>query len=312
VSLVDLARDVPAASGWRSSPRPDASAPRTVDEGRLYLIVLDTMHIDPSRTPVFRRRAVEFVQRYLGPNDRAAVAHIGYSGKTQEFTSDIPRLVRSINGAIGEKTGSPGVNNANADPDLNVEPDRERRIRDHMAQRFVFELAELAQALAAVQRPRKAMVLFSEGLDVDPSDFAQSDLRDEIQIMFAAAAKANVTIYSVDPRGVPSIGDEMMQIGPALSPQARTTSPAVALYRESRVAQGSLRNFAEQTGGLAWVGSADFDRGFRAIVDDNSTYYLLGYYSDRPERDGKFRSVSVSVKRRGVAVRARKGYFAAK
>jgi VWFA-related protein len=313
VSLVDLPGDVPAASSWHASMPLPAGAPALSPEGRLYLIVLDTMHIDPSRTPVLRRQARAFVERYLGPHDRAAIAHIDYPGRSQEFTSDVALLVRSIDGAIGEKTGSATVNQANADPDLvesGVAPDREQRLRRHMAERFVFEVGELAKSLSAIERPRKALVLFSEGLDVDSGDIDEANLREEIQIMLTAAARANVTIYTIDPRGVPSIGDEMMQInGRSTLPSGRSPSPAIGLYRESAVAQGSLRNFAEETGGLAWVGSADLDRGFRAIVDDNSTYYLLGYYSGDPPHDGKFRKLSVSVKRRAVAVRARKGFY---
>jgi VWFA-related protein len=84
----------------------------------------------------------------------------------------------------------------------------------------------------------------------------------------------------------------------------------LGLYREQQVAQQSLRNFAEQTGGLAWVGSGDFARGFRAIVDDNSTYYLLGYYSNDSTREGTFRTLRVRVKRKDVVVRTRSGYSA--
>jgi hypothetical protein len=43
---------------------------------------------------------------------------------------------------------------------------------------------------------------------------------------------------------------------------------------------------------------------------DSSFYYLLGYTTTQKSNDGKFHEIKVRVKRRGVQVRARKGYWA--
>src|SRR5947208_9801646 len=64
---------------------------------------------------------------------------------------------------------------------------------------------------------------------------------------------------------------------------------------------------AEQTGGLALVNSNDFGGGFERIVRDNSSYYVLGYYT-QPDKGGKFHKVDVRVRRPGLTVRARRGY----
>jgi hypothetical protein len=72
----------------------------------------------------------------------------------------------------------------------------------------------------------------------------------------------------------------------------------------------SLRTLADATDGLAIVDSNDLAGGFRRIVADLSSYYLLGYYSTG-KLDGRFHSISVRVKRPGVQVRARRGYLAA-
>ena len=45
------------------------------------------------------------------------------------------------------------------------------------------------------------------------------------------------------------------------------------------------------------------------MMRDSSTYYMLGYNSSAP-RDGRFHKVTVKVKRPGLEVRARQGYYA--
>jgi hypothetical protein len=48
----------------------------------------------------------------------------------------------------------------------------------------------------------------------------------------------------------------------------------------------------------------------KQIIRDSSSYYLLGYSSTQAPTDGKFHQIKVNVKRRGIEVRARKGYWA--
>jgi hypothetical protein len=72
----------------------------------------------------------------------------------------------------------------------------------------------------------------------------------------------------------------------------------------------SLRTLAEATDGLAIVNSNDLAGGLKRVVDDLSSYYLMGYYSTG-KLDGRFHPITVRVKRPGVQVRARRGYMAA-
>ena len=48
----------------------------------------------------------------------------------------------------------------------------------------------------------------------------------------------------------------------------------------------------------------------KQITRDSSAYYLIGYNSAQAPTDGKFHDIQVRVKRPGVQVRARKGYWA--
>jgi len=127
----------------------------------------------------------------------------------------------------------------------------------------------------------------------------------------AAATRANVSFYGVDPRGLSGLSDEGIEI--TAVPNDPTLGLGYAsLSDELRRSQDSLRTISEETGGFAAVNRNDFREAFGHIIQDNSGYYLLGYYSSDTRRDGRFRRVQVRVKRPGLTVRARKGYTAPK
>ena len=69
---------------------------------------------------------------------------------------------------------------------------------------------------------------------------------------------------------------------------------------------------AASTGGFAAVNRNDLDGAFDRIVAENSSYYVFGYYSTNERRDGRFRKIEVRVKRPGLRVRSRNGYFEAR
>ena len=71
-----------------------------------------------------------------------------------------------------------------------------------------------------------------------------------------------------------------------------------ASVNEVRLGQDSLRVMADETGGFAVVNNNDFNGTFRRIVDDNSSYYVLGYYPTNDKRDGRFRKIEVKLANR--------------
>ena len=72
----------------------------------------------------------------------------------------------------------------------------------------------------------------------------------------------------------------------------------------------TLRVLADQTDGRAIVNRNDLAVGMKQIMRDSSAYYLIGYNSSQAPVDGKFHEINVRVKRPGVEVRSRKGYWA--
>jgi hypothetical protein len=120
---------------------------------------------------------------------------------------------------------------------------------------------------------------------------ANVDHQRDFQSLMGRANRANVSIYPIDPRG--------------LAAPARVEGQDALEHRRS-----TMRDLATSTDGFTVIDTNDFDRGVKRIVDDMSSYYLLGYYSTNAKLDGRFRKITVRVKRPGVAVRARNGYQA--
>jgi VWFA-related protein len=130
---------------------------------------------------------------------------------------------------------------------------------------------------------------------------AYIDHRIEVRQLAQRANRANVTFYPIDPRGLAPFDDS---IGPL-----RPATPAADAQRLG-ARQTALRELAEQTDG-AWVLNTNQVADATArLLADTSSYYLLSYYSTNTRLDGRFRRISVRVKREGVEVRARPGYLA--
>ena len=299
---------------------PDVQSNEDVD-GRVYLIVLDDLHIHPMRTPRVKVAAKRFIERHFGANDLAAIVYTsGRSDAGQEFTNNRRLLVAAIDRFSGRKMRSgtldrleqyrntQGVRGGNErvdDPNLAE--------RGFHARNALEGVRNLAAFMTGVRGRRKAMLFISEGIDYDIHDvFTNRDastIIDASREAIGAATRANVAIYAIDPRGLTNMGDEMIEVD-SFPDDPSTGISSTDMQSELRLSQDSLRTLAEETGGFAAVNRNDFDGAFERVVRDNSTYYVLGYYPSNDRRDGRFRKIEVRVKRPGVQVRSRRGYQA--
>ncbi|MBI3493422.1 MAG: VWA domain-containing protein [Acidobacteria bacterium] len=126
--------------------------------------------------------------------------------------------------------------------------------------------------------------------------FADADLARELGEVTRQANRANVTMYTIDPRGLVGMGDIDEQVDPQQ-------------WNEFiRKSQDSLRVLAEETGGLAVVNQNDFSRALKRIDGETSDYYVLGYYSKNPDATKRRRQIDVKVARKGAQVWSRKEY----
>ena len=341
-TLIDLPIERPITPAYATGTPAYATGPvesdvrattRTFD-GRLYVLVLDDLHTSITRTQDVREAASHYIERYFGTNDLAAVVHAsGREDAAQEFTNSRTLLLAAIDKFQGRKLPSTGLTKLAlnlAYQDETGLDDRQNalqlglnRARDTfdlydaergMNARRVLGLVEnVATGLSDIQGRRKALLLFSEGIDYDIYEpfnrsFASaisSDAREAV----AAAQRANVSVYAIDPRGLAAVNAERIEMaGFSQFPQLQFGT-FHGFAQELLLAQESLISLADETGGLAVINTNDVAGGLARIALENSRYYLLGYHSDPAKWSGdRFRKIEVRVKRPDLRVRARRGF----
>ena len=305
---------------------PDVSTNRQALDGRLFLIVLDDYHVAPLRTQNAKSLARRFVREKLGPDDQAAVVVTsGLLQATQEFTPNRRLLLEAIDAFIGQKVPSAAVEKLTRRSREEVS-ERVRReegqqpkdtitmqVDDPNATERTFKaraalnsLRRIAEWLSAVQGRRKAIVFISEGVDFNIYDiFVGADrtafqfenfnlMQEETWEAISAASRSNVQIYPVDPRGLYNMAPEQIELQGMPMGGGMRLGPNT-LQQELQTSQMNLRQLAEETGGVAAVGVGDLNAALDRIVEENSSYYVLGYYSSNERRDGRLRSISVKV-----------------
>ncbi len=150
-----------------------------------------------------------------------------------------------------------------------------------------------------------------DSCDGDRMTLAYMDDDLTFRTLLDEANAANTSFYPIDPRGLVVFDEPISKPTTGLPPAGATTiTPPVVDAARLRARLDSLQTLGDATDGMAIVNSNNLAAGLKRVVDDLSSYYLLGYYSSG-KLDGKFHPISVRVKRPGVRVRARRGYLAA-
>ena len=341
-SLVDLPLRPPSPLvtqvGETTRPlEPDVRSSRAVFEGRLYVLVLDDLHTTIFRTADVKDAAKRFIEQYMDEGDLVAiVCTSGRDESEQELTGSRAALIAAIDKFYGRKLPSPGSekmavhlrdqigqDEANADGTTVLRSpeglDRARQIRDPLdrersdtARRALRTIANVSTWMADVPGRRKALLLFSEGIEYDiyePFNSGEAGaILQATRDAVTAAQRANVVVYGVDPRGLNQLGEAVGFAGRSDYPQLDFgTFRGVA--RELLLAQESLISLAQQTGGFAIVNTNAMAEGLSRVALDNSRYYLMGYLGEPADRRARFRKIEVKVTRPGLQVRARRGYM---
>jgi VWFA-related protein len=299
------------------------------DDVRLFAIFLDDYHVRRGASMSVRNPITKFISTQLGPSDMVGLMYPLESTASVRMTRNHDAVVKAIEQFQGRKYDYTPRNQYEEKyayyPTEVVE-----RIRNQVS---LSAIKSLIVHMGSLKEGRKALILVSEGYSNmvppqmrdansqmpgygnpnarnpmagvnDPNEdraafFASMDLESDLREVYDTANRNNVSVYAVDPRGLPGFEFDINE-GVGLQTDTK--------YLNSTM--DTLRTLAENTDGRAIVNRNDLDVGMKQITRDSSAYYLIGYNSSQAPSDGKFHEIKVRVKRPGVQVRARKGYWA--
>jgi len=315
---------IPARAASPPASVPQAPKDVASNEGpppaRVFVLVLDSHHVAATRARAVQALARQFIERYIGPGDYAAVFSPGaLAAATQDFTTDKARLIAAVDQFTGMKMGSAVVEvereraaaagvrgaipmHAGHDPSDSERTDR--------AVALASTLEALANHLERISGRRKTLLLFSEGIDYDQADVLGKVQRSANDVMhgmgraIGALMRTNVALYAVDPRALNSADADLLET-PIYNP---TAAPTRTVADEQTDSIRTLHSLSESTGGFAAVNRNDFTGAFERIDLESSSYYVIGYAPERPAKPGEFRSIQVKVSRPDVRISARNGY----
>jgi VWFA-related protein len=163
----------------------------------------------------------------------------------------------------------------------------------------VLDLVARVSADVAGLPGRKAILLVSDDFLRDVT--LEHRFRDAVD----TAQRSNTALYFSRASGL---------TGPAFYTASGGGNPhpsdvATLGAEQMQVAVGGGEHLADETGGASITTSNDLSAGLARMASDGSAYYLLGYQPERAP-DGRWHRLEVKVLRKGLEVRARRGYVA--
>jgi VWFA-related protein len=211
--------------------------------------------------------------------------------------------------------------------------DLDRTLTTSFLREFRFLVSQLAQA-----RDRRTIVLLSDGFQIVPgreafdlvdaffpfashclvppdvpcshnSRQSYARMQDEFEPILKLAAKSNITIDTIDSRGL---------YGQAAFDASHSANSVVIDGSVDRVERSvaaddgnTLAEIAEATGGTAFHDSNNLVGALQRAFGDSRDYYTIAYVSGNATLDGKFRAIAVRVRDPKAMVNAKRGYWAA-
>jgi VWFA-related protein len=306
-----ILKTAPAAKVAADAPTPAAApaAPIDLKNRRLIVLLFDSSSMQPEELERAISSGRDYIAKRLTPADLVAVASVGSALQiVQDFTAERETLSTALDKlsgleSVGFEEGA-ALTGEETDADGFVADDSEFNIFN--TDRRLAAIEQLSEALAPIQQ-KKSIVYFSSGVTQRGED-------NQVQLRMAIdrAVKANVSIYPVDARGLSAIvpGGSASQASGRGGTSMFSGRGVSRQFDSQAASQDTLVSLASDTGGKAFLDTNDFGGVYTKVIADTSAYYLIGYSSTNPARDGRFRHIRVKVNKPGLRIEHRNGYYA--
>ncbi len=294
----------------------------------LTVILFDTLNTRTKDQPYARAQMVKFLKQ-LQPQDRIAIYSLGNGLKVlHDFTRDSESLVRAISrygthiNTEVEASTAELADTGDEELDAIMNAANERMANFYLERRVettLQALTAIAGHLAGLPGRKNLIWVsggfpFNYGMDLLAEGNINADVKlfnQEIGRASQAVNNGNIAIYPVDARGLVGTADIM----PSLSASSATRRPQVMAagdrraQAQFRATLDTMKDIAERTGGRAFYNTNDIMGSVRRAIDDSRVTYVLAFYPRQEGWDGRFHKLKVRVKRPGVEVRFRQGFY---
>jgi VWFA-related protein len=302
---------------------------------RTVAIVVDDLSLSMGSAESVQYYLRKFVEQQLEPGDLVAIIRAsGGMGALQQFTAD-KRQLRSAVDRIRWNPQSEKIGVFKPIIDDTMQSVLKGTIRDDQkGEQFEENISDFREQLFTVgmlgalnyvvrglrELPgRKSVLLFSEGFNLPGSmgrdGFGRSASRVEgaLNRLIEFANRSAVVLYAIDPRGLVVPMFEAADDVSGLSSSQMNDVLSQRMHQLTDTTNG-LNYLTKETGGFVVAGSNNLSRGIKRVLDDQTGYYLIGYVpAEKTFRQftGRmpFHKIAVKVKRAGVNVRSRGGFF---
>lgn len=294
--------------------------------GRIFIIFIDDMHILPGDSIRARSVLEQIRDTVVHENDLIGIVSTGYSSIATDITYDLKKT--RFNEAIKKTMGSAmtpdeiiRANQTNEGPagvryNANVafstaydilanaaKVTNRRKAFLYLSSGYdfnPFKDSRFKYEQELYERPDKDdpsglsrqgandVSRYENPFERDGRQFAETDLVAQLAELTRAARRANVTFYSIDPRG--------LNAGPDINTSLGSTE-----WRDHlQTSISSLRVLGDETGGFCICNTNDFRRGLQRIDNEMSDYYVIGYVSNNPDPLKIRRRVEIKTTRQGL------------